>query len=418
MATLARLARTLASLARRAGQAGARTLSSTVGPSLPFICRSSASSPAWLLLDNTVHRSSTIRARTTQYAFSLNKWPLVPAGKNAAQAGLVTLGPALPRQQPAAYLEAACMQLAAPGAVAVPKPSVNLACPMTPSCATTDEYLWATSQFPACPVTCGAPASTVRTDLHHSHRPPCHVSTTCTPPPPHARNLLSFGPTDQVKRKVTCELGSRPGLKGWYPSELAQTDLRYRSSTVVYNEDDMRFTAPSKTIQLDGDLADWDCAPIKAQTPFYPYNDKGGESKADSRCCGGRLTMFDDRNGASGTTWDSLDQSSAVSFAWDTQNFYIAVKVIDDSHENKRNSGTSFCYLPPPRRHRRRRRRRRRRRDLKSSETLSSLPVGAPQAGTEIRSRSPSRTQHGHRSRAGKGSTRPPTPAATLTVGL
>ena len=34
--------------------------------------------------------------------------------------------------------------------------------------------------------------------------------------------------------------------------------------------------------------------------------------------------------------WDSLDQSAAISFAWDSTAFYIGVKVIDDSHENNR----------------------------------------------------------------------------------
>ena len=96
----------------------------------------------------------------------------------------------------------------------------------------------------------------------------------------------------------------------------------------------MHFTAPATTITLDGALDDWACAPIKAQTPFLPYNDKTTETKADAHCCGGRYTIYDDRNGASGTTWDSLDHSTAVSFAWDAQNFYIGVKVIDDQQQN------------------------------------------------------------------------------------
>jgi hypothetical protein len=85
----------------------------------------------------------------------------------------------------------------------------------------------------------------------------------------------------------------------------------------------MLFTAPQATITLDGRLEDWQCAPIKAQTPFYPFNKPGlpgsgpitpgYEGAAEgSHCCGDELTMFDDRDGVK---WDALDQSSAISFA-------------------------------------------------------------------------------------------------------
>jgi hypothetical protein len=85
----------------------------------------------------------------------------------------------------------------------------------------------------------------------------------------------------------------------------------------------MLFTAPQATIMLDGRLEDWQCAPIKAQTPFYPFNKPGlpgsgpitpgYEGAAEgSHCCGDELTMFDDRDGVK---WDALDQSSAISFA-------------------------------------------------------------------------------------------------------
>ena len=104
----------------------------------------------------------------------------------------------------------------------------------------------------------------------------------------------------------------------------------------------MQFTAPMAMINLDGNLDDWQCAPIKAQTPFYPFNKEGGIGPAGAtfaegtHCCGDELTMFDDRDGL---TWNALDQSSAISFAWDAGNFYIGVKVVDDSHENAAGSG-------------------------------------------------------------------------------
>ena len=96
----------------------------------------------------------------------------------------------------------------------------------------------------------------------------------------------------------------------------------------------MQFTAPMAMINLDGNLDDWQCAPIKAQTPFYPFNKEGGIGPAGAtfaegtHCCGDELTMFDDRDGL---TWNALDQSSAISFAWDAGNFYIGVKVVDES---------------------------------------------------------------------------------------
>ena len=80
---------------------------------------------------------------------------------------------------------------------------------------------------------------------------------------------------------------------------------------------------PRKTITLDGAFPEWECAEVKAQTPFYPYNNLG--DKVGSHCCGNQLTMFDDYNGK--VAWDPSDQSVAISFAWDPQNFYVGVKV-------------------------------------------------------------------------------------------
>ena len=54
----------------------------------------------------------------------------------------------------------------------------------------------------------------------------------------------------------------------------------------------MKFDAPQAQIQLDGSFLDWQCADIKAQTPFYPYNQRANQE--GSHCCGNKLTMFDD----------------------------------------------------------------------------------------------------------------------------
>ena len=65
----------------------------------------------------------------------------------------------------------------------------------------------------------------------------------------------------------------------------------------------MQFTAPMAMINLDGNLDDWQCAPIKAQTPFYPFNKEGGIGPAGAtfaegtHCCGDELTMFDASRG-------------------------------------------------------------------------------------------------------------------------
>eukprot|EP01044_Picomonas_judraskeda_P019036 COSAG03_NODE_3919_length_1759_cov_3.266265_2_plen_82_part_01 len=80
----------------------------------------------------------------------------------------------------------------------------------------------------------------------------------------------------------------------------------------------MRFEAPQTTISLDGNLDDWACGPIKAQTPFYPFNKvgvgpvpPGGAAGAEgSHCCGDELTMFGVQRGETarahrrpGDTW-------------------------------------------------------------------------------------------------------------------
>ena len=60
---------------------------------------------------------------------------------------------------------------------------------------------------------------------------------------------------------------------------LVAAQLRFSPSaanlTHLLRQDDMTFLAPQAQIQLDGLLEDWACGPIKAQTPFYPFNKEG-----------------------------------------------------------------------------------------------------------------------------------------------
>ena len=86
--------------------------------------------------------------------------------------------------------------------------------------------------------------------------------------------------------------GGQSGLHNWVPRDLEQTDAAYSSGDVVYKQDNMKFDAPQAQIQLDGSFLDWQCADIKAQTPFYPYNQRANQE--GSHCCGNKLTMFDD----------------------------------------------------------------------------------------------------------------------------
>ena len=134
--------------------------------------------------------------------------------------------------------------------------------------------------------------------------------------------------------------GGQSGLHNWVPRDLEQTDAAYSSGDVVYKQDNMKFDAPQAQIQLDGSFLDWQCADIKAQTPFYPYNQRANQE--GSHCCGNKLTMFDDctcpriaflsesRPGSQRifcctdggqVAWDSSDHSVAMSFAWDPSTF-------------------------------------------------------------------------------------------------
>ena len=62
--------------------------------------------------------------------------------------------------------------------------------------------------------------------------------------------------------------------------------------------------------------------PYKAQTPFV-----AGDGHPEQ----GDITVFEEYGGG---IWNGiLDHSAAVSFAWDASNFFIGVKVADDTHQ-------------------------------------------------------------------------------------
>lgn len=221
---------------------------------------------------------------------------------------------------------------------------------------------WATGRFPTCPTECGQPASSVR-------------------------------------RQVACKMGADRtthmlgGLMSWQPAELAMNDER-TPGYLKYKPDDMLYTAPMLTINVDdgGDLADWYETPIKAQTPFFPYNDKPGtgggvgttpapvsverggpgcETMADKQCV---LTMFDEHRGD--RKWTALDHSCAISMAWDAQYFYLAVKV--NPHNNLlERLGLSRCSLFRP---------------CRSSMTRTRTKPTVGGTETPSRSRSPTRS--------------------------
>ena len=186
------------------------------------------------------------------------------------------------------------------------------------------DFSWATGRFPDCPTECDSQPSS-------------------------------------VTRRVHCQQGPEPqskmlrGLSHWQPAELMKNDER-APGYFNYKEDDMTYTAPRMDgINLDdGTLDDWACAPLKAQTPFFPYNDivvagivgrpatrappppAGCATMGDGQC---KLTMFDDYQ--KDRHWTALDHSVAMAFAWSPQAIFIGIKVMDDSHEN----GCVPCYF-------------------------------------------------------------------------
>ena len=105
--------------------------------------------------------------------------------------------------------------------------------------------------------------------------------------------------------------------------------------------EDMTFNVGRGTFQIDGDLSDWACYDFKAQVPFTSY----GQGVAKHS---GVLTddydptkfMFAEAYMYNGGIWTgAYDTSMAVSFAWNPNNFYTAVKVFDDEHQLQGRTG-------------------------------------------------------------------------------
>jgi hypothetical protein len=147
---------------------------------------------------------------------------------------------------------------------------------------------------------------------------------------------------------VSADIDAAHSISSWSPE--------YEKDTVC-RPDDMLFTAMRADIDIhDGSLLDWDRLGYKAQTPFFPYiryvsaikegmsNNEGLWSDrrkpwipddpqfGDPQLLPSACTDFEELLGG---IWNGPDDhSSAVSFAWDSEAFYVAVKVIDDHHQN------------------------------------------------------------------------------------
>ena len=117
------------------------------------------------------------------------------------------------------------------------------------------------------------------------------------------------------------------GLSIWRPdADFARTTMPGGENALMPSDVDMTFDAYHVSIQQDGLFMDWDCVPFMAQPPFY-VGDQGNED----------VRIFEEYNGGH---WDgATDHSTALSFAWDYQNFYLGIKVVDDTHQLNGNSG-------------------------------------------------------------------------------
>merc|ERR1719162_1920688 len=95
--------------------------------------------------------------------------------------------------------------------------------------------------------------------------------------------------------------------------------------------DDMRWNIPSTTnIDVDGELSDWDGLTYKSQSSFRQCN------KVDGELCTAAFVEFDTCVACVATaTWTGItDHSEATAFAWNSENIWAGVKVIDDTHQN------------------------------------------------------------------------------------
>ena len=118
-----------------------------------------------------------------------------------------------------------------------------------------------------------------------------------------------------VNKKIT--IGRRLFATGFLSVFLIVFCADLRAQELTLTDEDMQYNAGMKTISVDGDISDWSGLPVKKAIPF----EQGGE-----------LVLFEEYGGG---TWSGPeDHTTAVSFAWDTDNLYVGVVVTDDTHQN------------------------------------------------------------------------------------
>ena len=87
------------------------------------------------------------------------------------------------------------------------------------------------------------------------------------------------------------------------------------------------YSAPKKSILVDGKLSDWGGVPVFKDTKFSIPKGSGAA---------GTLVTFEqcDACGVGGSWTGPDDASSAIAIAWDEDNLYVGVVVVDEYHFN------------------------------------------------------------------------------------
>jgi len=78
------------------------------------------------------------------------------------------------------------------------------------------------------------------------------------------------------------------------------------------------YTVPKESITVDGDFTDWEYFEKLENVEFLTAN--------------GDWVSFEEYNGGKWNGED--DHSTTIAFAWDEDNFYVGIYVIDDEHQN------------------------------------------------------------------------------------